>query len=409
MTLSTSAILNVLRNYDVIPEVPVAHSDQVPIEQPSFSDVGEVREGEAIYATSISEILNDAPEQGQYPDLDDERLGNWKGEIEGIIRDSRSGRPRHEIYGSKNCTVDSPEPHCAWYCPIHFFGHAWGIYIRENCILTSATDIARLVDWPNVTLSNMEAIRHLLRSAFYVFYLHEQFHHKIESLGFRLLVATGTDRYRPYKANVYRPLYLTNDCLEESLANAESYRRLIEPRYTRRLDKRIIEAQRAFLQISIPMQPPGYAQGTLYIDNGMYRDALYKIQSQMLEGAQVPVTPLVNWSVAPNMITSLANIADDIYIVLPRGAKPLFRPTTIDPRVTVSTNDLIAALTKYYGYKTESGGKGSHVKLKKPDCPTIILPGNRPVLSPGVIKHALEALGERSLAKLPDLIEGRLA
>jgi hypothetical protein len=105
----------------------------------------------------------------------------------------------------------------------------------------------------------------LLRSAFYVFYLHEQFHHKVESLGFRLLISTGSDRYRLYKANVYRRTYLTAGCLEESLANADSYHRLREPRYVQRVDAPIRDGLRQFLKVSIPLQPAGYAQAMDYL------------------------------------------------------------------------------------------------------------------------------------------------
>ena len=106
-----------------------------------------------------------------------------------------------------------------------FFWARLGIYIGESCILDIARDISFYVDWKSVHASPSSIARQLLRSAFYVLFLHEQFHHKVESLGLRYLIATGTDHYRPYKANVYRPLYLSSGCLEESLANAESYGR----------------------------------------------------------------------------------------------------------------------------------------------------------------------------------------
>ncbi len=67
------------------------------------------------------------------------------------------------------------------------------------------------------------------------------------------------------------------------------------------------------------------------------------------------------------------------------------------------------ALRKHHGYEAVPGGKGSHVKLKKSGSPTIILPGNRPALSPGVVKHALSAIGGFPLKRLPDLLAGRLA
>ena len=115
-----------------------------------------------------------------------------------------------------------------------------------------------------------------------------------------------------------------------------------------------------------------------------------------------------HWSVAPNMITALADITDDIYVVLPRGVRPIFRPTSLDPGATVSTGALVGALTRHHGYEYVPGGKGSHVKLKKPGAQTIIVPGNRPVLSPGVVKHALEAIGGYPISRLPELLEGRL-
>ena len=108
------------------------------------------------------------------------------------------------------------------------------------------------------------------------------------------------------------------------------------------------------------------------------------------------------------MITSLADISASIYVVLPKGSIPIFRPTWVDPGTTVSTKDLVGALTKHYGYEQVAGGKGSHVKLKKTGAPTITLAGNRPVLSPGLVKHALDALGGYPISRVPDLIAGKL-
>ena len=46
--------------------------------------------------------------------------------------------------------------------------------------------------------------------------------------------------------------------------------------------------------------------------------------------------------------------------------------------------------------------------MTKPGWPTIILPGNRPVLSPGVVKHALDAVGGYPMSMLPKLLDGTL-
>ena len=392
MAISIPDILDVLAAHDI-------HPTEDDVDLPG---IGEIGDNETVYATSIGEVFGGGDEPTSGPDIldtHDPRLREWQEEIEGIIEERHQRRP---------IRPEAPEPHCAWYCPIHFFGHGAGIYIRESCILALTIDIASFVHWPSVCAPRWELTRHLLRSAFYAFFLHEQFHHKVESLGFRLLIATGTDRYRPYKRNVYRPTFLTPDCLEESLANAESYRRLGEERYVKRVDPAIRKGLRDYLETAIPMQPPGYREGVNYLSKARYRDGLFGLQSQILDGVIPPSTPAGHWSVAPNMITSLADIADDIYVVLPQGARPIFRPTTIDPGATVSSRALEVALTKHCGYKPAQGGKGSHVKLKKPGAPTIVLPGNRHVLSPGVVKQALEAIGGYPISRLPELLDGRL-
>lgn len=408
MPIATDQILDVLRQYGINP----LDDDYAEAELPG---IGEIGEGEGVYATSISEVFGRGDGEGTDTldgfDLDDPRMREWQGSLREIIDISTNGGwPNDGLLGRVlGRAVEQPEPHCAWYCPIHFFGHGWGIYIRESCILSHALNIASFVHWPSMHLPQSVIARDLLRSAFYVFFLHEQFHHKVESLGFRLLVSTGTDRYRPYKTNVYRRTFNTADCIEESLANAESYRRLGEPRYVQRVDPAIREGLRRYLKWSIPQQPPGYREGMNFLPEALYRDGLYDLQSQMLDGRLPPSMPKANWSVAPNMITALSDITDDIYVVLPKGARPIFRPTSVDPGATVSSQVLEGALTRHYGYQPVAGGKGSHVKLKKPGAPTIILPGNRTTVSPGVVKNVLNALGGHPISRLPDFLNGKVS
>ena len=405
MPISISDILDVLRAHEIRP----IEDDWGDADLPG---IGGIEEGETVYSTSLAEVFGQDGEALDVPDIfhtDDPRIGEWWNEIEQIIEEPNGGLARRTRERIRSKETEPPEPHCAWYCPIHFFGHGWGIYIREGCILSHAIDIASFVHWQPIRAPRSKIAQQLLRSSFYLFFLHEQFHHKVESLGFRLLIASGSDRYRPYKGNVYRKTFLTSDCLEESLANAESYRRLGEPRYVQRVDVAIRKGLKDYLKASIPLQPPGYAEGVKYLAETAYRNGLYCLQSLILDGIFPATTPARHWSVAPNMITALADITDDIYMVLPHGARPSFRPTSFDPGATVSSRALEGALTKHHGYRSIPGGKGSHVKLAKPGAPTIVLPGNRPVLSPGVVKHALNAIGGYPISRLPDLLEGRLS
>lgn len=396
MSLSTNNILDVLSDYGIDP-----YQDRKSFDLPS---VGSLEEGETVYAASLSDIseLNDTPFDLPLAS-DDVRVRQWWSLIEEIIKANTAIKE-----GGRQPTHNPPEPLCAWYCPIHFFGHGWGIYIRESCILSHSLSVASFVNWSRVHLSANEIARQLLRASFYSFFLHEQFHHKVESLGFRFLIATGSDRYRPYKSNVYRPNFLTPNCLEESLANADSFLRLDEKRYKDRLHADLHRGLQSFLRSSFALQPPGYYEGLNYLSKNLFSSGQSLLQSQVLEATLSPVKPSAHWSLAPNVITSLKDISSNIYVVLPVGAKPIFPVSSFDPAATVSTSGVISALTKHYGYSRVKGGKGSHVKLKRPRAPTITLPGDRPVLSPHIVKQVLDALGGHSYSQIVDMLDGKL-
>ncbi len=400
MAVSTSEILGILAAHDIFPY----EDEKYDIEFPGIGDIGE---NETVYSTSVSEVFGEGQQPGLEidADLDDPRWWEWTEEIEDIIGSSRNregpmvvrNRPRR----------DAPEPYCAWYCPIHFYGHGWGIYIRENCIMSQALDIATFVDWSATRIPSWLIRQQLLRSAFYVFFLHEQFHHKVESLGFRLLISTGNDRYREYKRKIYRHTYGRSDCLEESLANAESYRRLSEKRYLEKIDPAIRKGLRIFLKASFALQPPGYREGLDFLADPAYREGIHRLHSQVRDGA-LSTPKSDHWSVAANMITSLANINEDIYVVLPTGGRPIFRPTSVDPGATASTRAVETALIRHYNYVRVPGGKGSHVKMKRKGWPTITLPGNRSDLSRDIIKHVLDAVGGHPISRLKDFLNGTL-
>lgn len=254
MAVSNNNILDVLREYRF-------HSLEDEAYEIDLPGIGQIEEGESVYVTSIDEVFGGGDlREGLSPEgaeLEGPRIcpRMWERSevlerISAVSNSSSASRDPRRVN-------QPPEPHRACYCPIHFFGHDWGIYIREECILSHAIEIATFVDWSYVRLRWGEIKRDLPRGSLYVFFLHEQFHHTVESLGLRLLVSNGADRYRTYKVNVHSPTLLKPDCIEESLANAESRRRLSEGRYVKRLDPEILEAQRRHLKWSLPKQPPG--------------------------------------------------------------------------------------------------------------------------------------------------------
>lgn len=367
------------------------------------------------HETALPVTLEDIFGQGDValPDDDDresdDRLRGWIEDMRGMLSgDAAHAHQPHAFPGAWG-TIEPPEPNCAWYQPMHFFGRRWGIYIREQCVLHEAMAVARHADRAAIAATGLtfaEVLQRLLRAGFYSLFLHEQFHHKVESLGFRMLVTSGMDRYRPYKFNVYRPTFGTRDCLEESLANADSYLRLSEGRYTRKLSTPFRAALKRHLKASFRGQPPGYAQAINYLQDGPFRDGCRVLQSQMLDGTPKHSTPIQHWLAAPDLIRAMMDFTAQIYVVLPAGARPVFPTGMIDPRVTISSREMAEVLVRHYGCERVKGGKGSHIKLKGPLGQTVTLTLDLTALPGHEIRQAMQKfLGDH--ATLRDLVEFR--
>ncbi len=304
---------------------------------------------------------------------------------------------------------------CAWYSPVHYFGANWGIYIRENCIRHLIKDFLNYsLDWKTVThLSNDEVVLQAKTACFLHVYFHEQFHHKIESLGFRALMLSEKDRYMRYKDQVYSRTFLTAECLEESLANADAYMRFQEQRIRKSLDPNIIDAIKLFSILQMSLSPPGYAEGKHYLTKGRFNSGLNQLQSQFVE-AKISPTKIKNdmWRLAPQLTRGMKNIRAKIYTIVDRGSPSIFGPT-FHPKYTASSKKISIAISRYYGFIKKKGGKGSHEKYEGHDFKgqrTILtIPGRRESLSIGVIKHVVEAIcGKSDIALLGKVLDGTL-
>ncbi len=288
---------------------------------------------------------------------------------------------------------------CAWYQPIHFHGLAWGIFLRDDCLRSIAVDVARWVPRLHHAYPGSLAPS-LLRMSFASLYLHEVYHHKTEAHAVRLTVAERKPCYRRYWNAVYAPAARPGGggALEEALANADSYRRLGEQTYRRFVPDLIYQAAQDYLRWRFPLDPPGYHDAPAYLRNADNEAGQNTLKSQVQEAVARPYRTVSQWRLAPNMNESLFGITSDIWVIVPAGARPilptfpLYRPA--------STAKLVASLKREFGYTEAKGGKGSHVKLKARDLPTIILPGGRKDLSPVVLKSIAGALGYRDTGEL---------
>ena len=330
----------------------------------------------------------------------------------------RPTEPLSDSGGSLRVQFDT----CAWYQPVHFFGYDWGIYIKEDCVTRLAVNVARFLDpgsFPAQMVSQW--VKPLLRGAIYCLFLHEQYHHKVECLGFRLHVVRQQSSYLPYKDAVYVPTFGTDDNLEEALANAHSWRRLGDEPYRRWLRapvvgaapvvggslESVVDAFRDYLQWSFPGDPPGYRRAVAYLNKPSFDSGENRLQGQVKEAVLGPTQSADDWESAPRLLQSFLPVTSNIWTIIRPGSRsifPLARGIASAP--TCSTKDMIR-LYEQQGYQVTPGGKGSHVKLAKPGAPTMILPGNRRDLRPRTLRTALTVLGSYRLHDLPRLLAGK--
>jgi len=296
--------------------------------------------------------------------------------------------------------IESTSHYCAWYQPIHFFGPDFGIFIRQECAIKWAKWVARFL--PGSIALSHRVCRQLLRAGVYILFLHEHYHHKVESLGLRLHVATGKSCYLPYQTKVYRPAIGSDDQLEEALANADAFMRLSEPRYRSSISSPVVKALKEYLRWSFPYNPPGYRRATAYLTDFPF-DCGEDVLQERVRLASLATVDEDDWGCAPQMTRSILTVRQPIWWLVPRGSRPIV-PVTSSPIRTCSSDQLIK-LCESRGYEKVSGGKGSHVKLKKPNSPMVIVPGDRNNVSPGTARSTLKALGIQSLAVLPELVK----
>ena len=81
MAITTSEILDILRVCDIAPEERAQNLDLPTPNDREFPEIGEIEEGETVYATSIAQVLGENDQgESRILVLNDPRIGNWWGE-----------------------------------------------------------------------------------------------------------------------------------------------------------------------------------------------------------------------------------------------------------------------------------------------------------------------------------------
>ncbi len=251
---------------------------------------------------------------------------------------------------------------CAWYRQIAFNGPAFGIFIRQDCMFDLAEEMAPWA-FPVGTVLSVGHADLLLRLAFNYLYLHEQFHHKVESLAIRLAVSERRPVYTPYWRGAYAPHRGTNQLLEEALANADAYHRFAEPRYAAVgappwVDP--VRSARAFLVDHFRLASPGYSQAVHYLAGRAFAEGQDQLSAVVSQGAIPPPPDWSRWRFATHMLRGLFPITSSIWIVVKVGSWPVV-PVSAPP-LSISTKEVERLLPRLHYRRVPSEGKGSHGK-----------------------------------------------
>ena len=113
---------------------------------------------------------------------------------------------------------------------------------------------------------------------------------------------------------------MTEYCLEEALANADAYYRIMTSPYRQNIGDVGAEAARLYMEDSFKYEPPGYAQALDYIsDPDVFKVGLNRLQGQIKEGRLYPARPDEDWEYAPQMLRSMRTCKSDIYTIVRSG------------------------------------------------------------------------------------------
>jgi hypothetical protein len=323
------------------------------------------------------------------PDVEADLLAALRGGRDPAQRES--GPPRAPLWD-----VD------AWYQPAHFHGYDVGIFVREPAVVELALGIAGFAASSRPELTSQHAAQ-ILREAFLAFYLHGQFHHRVECLATHMQVVEHRARYVEYVERAYAPAVGTDDLLEESLANAYAYRQLSRRAFSSGVASEVRRATTAYLKHSWSADRPGYREAARLTAPLAWDQGLGDLHSRVQEATN-QATRRATWRhLGPDLTGTFLEPSSDLFVVTDEAASPVV-PRSGQPASTCSPDELIGVLERA-GYTAGKRGRSSHVRLKSPGRPTAVVPAAGS-LSPGVVARNLELVGAR-MDDLPALLNRR--
>ena len=283
-----------------------------------------------------------------------------------------------------------------WYQGFHQFTEdSWGIYIDAEALDDAVCGFSSDLRAGGLHMFT-DAIA--AQVVFGMLYEHEMFHALVEARLSSAELTTGKARYLGYKKDVYRPLLLSDECVEEALANFAAWSWVQTEAILLRISATLRRDEAAVLtrvaELWLDLSPPGYNKWR----TGQGWEAWRRLGSQMatgrptrpISGTLLPVEGLIKAGLPFDMRATDV----PLYFV---GTGQVARTLMASPAVfnVPTRQELAAALAKVFGYSVvRKAGKGSHEKWRGSDGRMFILPDGSPV-SRRVFGTFLEHFGVR--------------
>jgi hypothetical protein len=291
------------------------------------------------------------------------------------------------ISETKNLIKEKGFEAFAWYQPHHFYSRSrWGIYFdaekMDKLAFTLAQDLRPLSIKENI-------YSYASKLAMNLVYQHELFHAKVEAIITWLELSAQNKKFIKYFENVYKKSFLKDCCIEEALANWNSW--MFDIRSIGELDAYHFQRVKSIVEDFLDSSPPGYDQWAI----GKTVESWNTLGSQIASGEltkhknDLPLGVIFN-----ETYFQFHFLPSDIPIYFIGSGQILSRlisaPSTLrlPPR-----RELRKVIEKFYGYSLDpKGGKGSHEKWIGDNGRFFIIPGTDPV-SPPVFKTFLHHFG----------------
>lgn len=290
--------------------------------------------------------------------------------------------------GSEPLVVPSEFEVWAWYQPLHFYGECWGIYIKEEAIKEIASRIFSQIHLAH-SLSPYRLISESIYSAFQILYLHELYHHKVESFAIRSHITTQVCTFMQYESKVFRATRTANPsaCKEEALCHAFARTQLPE-KLRGKVSRDVVNAAVNTCQEILDSAAGPYAGASIFLNEEDFVNAQSYLQNQIQEGSVVPVRSDNAWKLDPKLISPLFSVLSIPCFIVPKSSPQIHLPGVYEFTAPKKGVERVICSD---GYSETPGGKGSHTKYRKPGAPMLILPKGKE-LSATVLKSVAKAL-----------------